>query len=432
MSRPPGNESSEQGVVQRLRRYLYRDVISSFSEELDRLALDARRDTREQIQKLFDIAVAHAEDRVRITIDLLARPFREEQQKALEEFSDALIKQRSEQLEANAQAITRRHETRLQTVHEEIERETAAATEKARLACHAEATAASRAAAEAAALVTRTLENGSDKLKEFNQQFESSFAAALEQQRARLDESLSQGFGEFQRSKEFFLRGLRDGTESTLQTSIEKATNDFANRANQRAQELIESWIDRYRREAQDVNLKSKTDLEALAKAADQQTAVGRETFANALKESAAAAIETFREALGRSLHEHAEAAAQELGTKLGEVERQHSTALQQQLEKQAGELVERSAAEAKAKLDVVGQQIYEAAYRHVGVATVALKDLTEQARKDAAAVLNETLSTLRAQVQDVVQADVRKLQEEARSTVEAIRERLRQATQAL
>jgi hypothetical protein len=425
-------DSTEGGLVQRVRRYLYNDLVNSFRDELDQLTSNAHDQAKEQIKRVLELAVAHSEERVRITIDEIARPFREKEQQALEKFSDQIVKQRSEQLEARVQAILLDAELHLEKAQGQAGQNVSGALEQVRLACDTEVDKASTAIAKTAGIVNITLESGADRLKELSQQMESDFERTLEQQRSRLREWSGPALEGFRHDAEDVLRGLRDDAGTGLRSSFDQATEDFASRAGSRAQELLASWTEQIQREAQDAGLKLREEIEATASAVAEQNERKREAMAAALKQHADDAVESFRHGLELTLHDYAETGARELEARLEDVERRHFAAIREQLSKEITELGDRVISEAKVRLNRATSEVCETVYKQIGMGTVALQALADQARQRLEGSLDRSLETLNVKFENATEANLGELRKEAGSVVEGIRERLREAAQSL
>lgn len=426
------DDTTHGGLMHRVRRYLYNDLVNSFREELDELTANNHEQAKEQIKRVLELAVAHSEERVRLTIDEIARPFREKEQQALEEFSDQIVKQRSQQLEAHVQAILHDAEQQLEKVHGQASQNVSGALNQVRLACDAEVDKASNAIAKTASIVSITAENGAVKLKELSQQLEGDFERTLEQNRARLQEWSAPALDGFRQEADTILRGFHDDAGTSLRGSIDRATEDFASHAGSRAQELLASWSEQLQKETQLASLKLREEIEATASIVAEQNERKREAMAAALKQHADDAVASFREGLQHTMHEYAEAGARELEARLEEVERRHFTTIRDQLSVEIAEVGERSIAEARARLDHATAQVCDNIYKQIGMATVALQDLANQARQRIEGSLDRSLQSLSVKFETATESNLDELKKEVGSVVEGIRDRLRQAAQTL
>ncbi|HKS95668.1 MAG TPA: hypothetical protein VJV74_05980, partial [Terriglobia bacterium] len=233
------DDTPHGGLMHRVRRYLYNDLVNSFREELDELTANNHEQAKEQIKRVLELAVAHSEERVRLTIDEIARPFREKEQQALEEFSEQMVKQRSQQLEAQVQAILKDAEQQLERVHGQAGQNVSGALDQVRLACDAEVDKASNAIAKTVGIVNITVESGATKLQELRQQLEGDFERTVEQHRTRLQEWTAPALEGFRHEADNLLRDIREHTATSLRSSMDQATEDFAGQAGVRAQELL-------------------------------------------------------------------------------------------------------------------------------------------------------------------------------------------------
>ncbi|HEV2492834.1 MAG TPA: hypothetical protein VG204_07140 [Terriglobia bacterium] len=426
------DDTTHAGLMHRVRRYLYNDLVSSFREELDELTSNNHEQAKEQIKRVLELAVAHSEERVRLTIDEIARPFREKEQQALEQFSDQMVKQRSQQLEAQVEAILQGAEQQLEKVHGQAGHNVSGALDQVRLACDTEVDKASNAIAKTAGIVNITVESGAARLKELSQQMEGDFERTIEQHRSRLQDWAAPALEGFRHEADNLLRDIREHAGASLRSSLDQVTEEFATRAGSRAQDLLASWSEQLQRETQYASLRLREQIEASANVVAEQNERKREAMAAALKQHADDAVESFRHGLQNTLHDYAETGARELEARLEEVEHRHFAAIRDQLSMEIAEVGERSIAEARARLDRATTEVCDNIYKQIGMATVALQDLANQARQRLEGSLDRSLETLSVKIETATEANLGELKKEVGSVVDGIRERLRQAAQAL
>ncbi len=233
------DDRPQQGLLQRVRRFLHDDLIGSFKKELDDLVMDAHAQARDEIRRVLDMAVTHSEERVRVTIEELARPLREKEQGALEAFSAELIGRRRRELEAQVHAtraeIERLLEQERETLRARVEADVRSAVDKARQSCDQQVEEASAAVSKAGEIADLTLQKRTARLEDFGREFESGL---LERQRTRLLELSASGLEGFRASAETLLQKLRDEAQSSLATLVERVDEDHGNRIRTRSEEL--------------------------------------------------------------------------------------------------------------------------------------------------------------------------------------------------
>jgi len=426
------DETAQRGLVQRMRRYLYNDLVNSYREELDQLTSQAHQQIKQEIERTLDLAVAHSEERVNAIIEELAKPFRAREQKALEKFTEDLIEQRRQQFDLLIQTALQDAGLRLKNAYGVIEHDADATVERAREACSDEVDKASNSIAKAGSIVNLMLESGAARIAEVSRQSEADFERAADQQRTRLGELSAPSLEEFRRQADAIAAGLRDNADASLRGSLERASAEFAAQVDGRARELLAVWSERFRNEAENAATRLNEQIETSAGAVAEQNERRRESMAAALRQHASDAVEGFRQGLQSTLREQAESGARDLEARFEEVEHRHFAVIREQLAAEIEEMGARSISEARTRLDQSCREISDLVNQQIGAATLALQTLASQAEQRLEASAKRSLDDLHAKMVSLADANLGELRSEASSVTEGARGRLLGAARAL
>ncbi len=290
--------------------------------------------------------------------------------------------------------------------------------------------------------------------------------------RAQLAEISSASEEGFKNYLQVRVKGAQEEVQMNLRVVADKASQDFSERLQKHTDGLLESFGPQLQRQAEDATMLCKGSLESATRESLAET---QKLLENATREAleafsgeVQARLEQFRGQLRATLEESLSSGAQEMQARLRQVgEEQERAALAriQSEGKATGERVigeidgrvleakteserltaeiqkcgsqlaadgDRVVAETKDRAEATARHAADAVYKQLGVATVVLKDLSDQAAARLESQFRESMTAFEKQVQELANRSLEASRVQSDATMQETRRRLEQATRIL
>jgi len=449
--------------------------------QLDTRQKQANEQTKERIVQLIGTAVAEFADRTKKLGNEAAASLRAQTERSLEtaarEVVGRLTSSIQEQIQSAVQAESRSLQENIRKMHERIQGELASVTLKAQKSCQQGADAARTAAA---GHVNTIVEQAVAKMQAARQKVEFGFGGQVEEHQKRLAELAASFQEQFRQYAETQTRALEGELQETRRASQEKSAEEASGRLEKVAEELLELLAKQLRQQVDDalelakdglknsaqefiddtrnqLAAEARSNLDSLRQEADairdelktlgeeqrvaekvdliqteeRLAAMTREVL-ESLTTGAKTASEQYQTQLQTALQDFQNRTVRELESHFQKTLEKQSETLLARLQKETELASERAAAQIRSNSETVAEEASEKVYKQLGLATVVLKDWTDQAATRLEGSLRNSLEAFEKRIGELSDAALNLHREKTRVQIDDLHKRLQQAARVL